>query len=342
MSRWIRFTLMSLFVLMMAVTAFAQDTINEGDTIEGEASDDITEYEIELEKGAVIEISIEADWDTYLEVYDDNGDIIASDDDGGDGTQSLLVFTAPDNETYIIRVRAFGGDTPEGDYELSVEAIQVIQLIEAGELEYGDDEEIDADEALAIEATFNASAGDVVNIITVSDNYLNTIMTLMNAQGEEIAESDNYYGDAAIRRQELEDGGTYTIRIEEVDGGVLDGDIEVEVELTEILSMDNGAVTFEIGGRDDNHFVNFTAVDDTVYELTVVLDDEPDIYDVSLHILEEDQSDLDYSDLTVSMRGGRGLTYIFEAEDDGEFVIRLEYYGDDDIDVSMSIETIEE
>lgn len=342
MSRWIRLFVMSLLLLSITPFVLAQDTISEGDTIEGEESDDITEYEIELEKGAVIEISIEANWDTYLELYDDDGNMLASDDDGGNGTLSLLVFSAPNNDNFFIRVRAFGGDTPTGDYELTVEAIQVTRLIEAGELEYGNDEDVDADDALAIEATFNGTAGDIVDIITRSDEYLSTSMTLLDEQDNEIAASENYYGDALIRRIELEETGLYTIHIEETEGGVLDGDIEIEVNLTEIITMDAGAVDFEIGDGEDVHFVNFTAVEDRVYQVTIVFDDEPTYSDVSLYVLEEGQNLQDYSDLTISMRGGRGLSYIFEAEDDGEFTIRVEYYGDDDIEVTMDIEEIEE
>lgn len=338
MSRWLRFIPMMLLILFSAIPALAQGDIEVGDTVDGEESSEPVEYDIELEEGQVIEIAIEADWDTYLELYDEQGNQVAYDDDGGDGLQSLLIYAVPESGEYSILVRSFGSDTPAGDYELSVEEIEVVDLVDGGELEYGDDEEVDADDALAVEVRFEGEEGDVIDIFTTSDNYLDTTMTLLDPQGNEVAVSDNYYGDAVLRRVELEDDGTYTIRVEGTNGGVLDGDIEFEIELTEVITLDDGEVTVEIGDNGDMTFINFTAEDDVVYTLTLELDDEPDYSDVSIYILEPGQNLTDYAEYTMRMSGGTGMAYTFEAEDDGEFTIRIEYYGDDDIEVNISIE----
>ena len=340
--KWIRFLLVGLLALTAVSTAFAQDSIGIGDSVDGEASDELTEYEIELEEGQVIEVSIEADWDTYLELYDEDGERVAFNDDGGDGLQSLMVYAVQDSGTYVIRVVSCcsSENTPEGDYELSVEEIEVVDMVDGGLLEYDDDEDVDADDALAVEARFEGEEGDVINIVTVSDDYLNTTMTLYNAQGEEIAESQNYYGDAIIQRLELEESGTFTIRIEESQGGILDGDIEIEVQLTEIITLDDGEIEFEIGDGDDVIFVNFTGEEDAVYNLTVELDDEPDFSDISFYVLEADDNPNDYSEINLRMTGGRGTSLLFETEDDTIFVIRIEYYGSDELEVILNLERV--
>ncbi|MEM9954720.1 MAG: hypothetical protein AAF846_24140 [Chloroflexota bacterium] len=341
MLKYIRLTLIATLLLAFASVAFAQDTIQVGETIEGEASDEITEYEIELEEGQAIVIEIEADWDTYLEIFDDNGSFLAGDDDGGDGFQSRLVFTADDSDTYVILVRAFGADTPEGDYELTVEEIEVEAVVDGGELEYDDDEDVELDNALAVEFTFEGAEGDTISIITFTEFYLNTEMELFDPQGDDIAESDAYYGDAILRFIDLPADGTYTIRIEGIDGTILDGELEIEVQLTEAQSLDDGSAEVEVGGNENQAFVFFTAEDDTMYELTIVTDDEPDFSELTIYVIEEGDSPDTYSEYRFGMTGGTGMSYIFESDDDGEYTVRVEYYGSDDIEVILSIEALE-
>ncbi len=55
--------------------------------------------------------------DTYLELYNSAGDLLASDDDGSDGYCSLLTHDFTQTGTYLIRVRALG--TREGAYALT-------------------------------------------------------------------------------------------------------------------------------------------------------------------------------------------------------------------------------
>lgn len=339
-SKMMRFLLVSMLVLSTSAMVFAQDSIGVGDSVDGEASDEYVEYEIELQEGQVVEFSIEADWDTYLELYNDDEVSVAYNDDGGDGLQSLLVFNVEESGTYFIRVFACcsQNNPPSGDYELSVEEIEVIDLVDGGVLEYDDDEDVDADDALAVEAIFEGSEGDVINIITVSDDYLNTTMTLFNSEGDEVATSQTYYGDAIIQRLELEASDTYTIRIVESQGAILNGDIEIEVQLTEILTLDNGEIEIEIGDGENVMFINFTGEEDVVYVLNIALDDEPEFSDFAIYVLEEDQNPNDYSNITLRMTGGRGASLLFETEDDAQYVIRVEYYGGDEIDATFSIE----
>jgi hypothetical protein len=57
-------------------------------------------------------------FDTVVAVLDSQGTILDSDDDGGEGLNSRLLFAAPSEGTYIIRARGFAGNS--GSYRLSV------------------------------------------------------------------------------------------------------------------------------------------------------------------------------------------------------------------------------
>ena len=56
--------------------------------------------------------------DPYLELRDSLGEALASDDDGGEGLNSLLRFTFPEDGTYTIAARGFGENM--GEYRLRV------------------------------------------------------------------------------------------------------------------------------------------------------------------------------------------------------------------------------
>ncbi|MBW4437382.1 MAG: PPC domain-containing protein [Pleurocapsa minor GSE-CHR-MK-17-07R] len=57
------------------------------------------------------------DFDTYIEVYNESGDFIASDDDSGGSLDSLITITLNDPGAYLVRARAFGS-SGSGDYAL--------------------------------------------------------------------------------------------------------------------------------------------------------------------------------------------------------------------------------
>ena len=85
MKQTVRILFLLLLVFGLATTAFAQEEIGVGDTVEDEADGDVVEYEIELEEGDVILIDLQSDdFDTIVRVLDEDGDELDMDDDGGD------------------------------------------------------------------------------------------------------------------------------------------------------------------------------------------------------------------------------------------------------------------
>jgi len=113
--------------------AAAAQPIAIGSTVEGQLteSDGKSEsgapadaWRFEGREGQRVRIDlISDDFDTYLELFDENRVSLATDDDGGpEGTNSRITLTLPRTGAYIVEARAFSDGT--GDYSLSVVEVQ--------------------------------------------------------------------------------------------------------------------------------------------------------------------------------------------------------------------------
>ena len=105
-----------------------QYEMSVGDVFRGtlHTPDDTDAIRIHLSAGTSYVISLEGMGsapvaDTYLRIFESNGDEIAFDDDGGVGFDSLLTFTPTVSGTYYIGASSFVGGH-RGGYEISVNA----------------------------------------------------------------------------------------------------------------------------------------------------------------------------------------------------------------------------
>lgn len=64
-----------------------------------------------------IRVNGRGDTDPRAKLIDPNGNVIAEDDDGGSGLDSLILITLPSDGTYTVRVAVFVG----GTYDISIE-----------------------------------------------------------------------------------------------------------------------------------------------------------------------------------------------------------------------------
>lgn len=95
-------------------------------------------FRIELRKDQTISVSLEGSGatpvgDTYLRLYDSNGTLIAENDDGGTGLNSLLRFTANSAGTYYIEADSWNGGSL-GEYTLAVTEAQPLQVFSLDEI----------------------------------------------------------------------------------------------------------------------------------------------------------------------------------------------------------------
>ena len=100
-------------------------TINVGDSFNGTVtSGDQDWVRVTLEAGTTYNIALTANTsglDTYLRVHNSSGTQIAFNDDGGDGLNSFLSFTATTGGTYYLNAGSYNG-LSTGNYTLSITA----------------------------------------------------------------------------------------------------------------------------------------------------------------------------------------------------------------------------
>lgn len=326
-----------VLVLGLAASAFAQDSIQVGDTVEGSEDNDAVQYELELAEDQTVAITLESeDFDTYLEIYDENENLLDWNDDyEGSRSVSYLVFTADDDMTLIISVRSFGADGPEGDYELTVEEIEVTDEVDLGTLAYGDSVEVEPNGAREISFTFEAAAGDVVTIDVVSSDYEDSRMVLEDPDGDTLMEDDDSGSgtNPAIRRLELEDAGTYTVTITGYSDSALFSELEVSLEQSSVLLLNDGAQTITLDDEITTDAMVLDVEEDQSYIITVTFDDDIDS-SLYLRMVEED---LGYPRTTVTIAGTSAFTFIFTAQDDGRVQVQLELWSYQE-EVEMTVE----
>ena len=196
--------------------------------------------------------------DTYLELYDSDGNLLTSDDDGGlDHLDSRITcYTLPTTDTYQIVVRDY--NDAGGDYLISVVCGECGGEVEEEEEEEEEQEEQEEQpETLTISCgeskegivssgerdlwTFQAYAGDYVHIYLEesggdfsSDPYLE-----LYGPDEMRLDSDNNSGlmkDALIHSYHIFESGTYTILARDANGNDLTYDLSLVCVEQEVMS----------------------------------------------------------------------------------------------------------
>lgn len=257
-------------VLTFAVTTtHAQDSLECGDEIEDEVDGDPVTYEIEVDEGDFITILLSSDdFDTVVEVYED-GDLMDSNDDGGEGLNSRI--TIVEEGDYEVVVTGIGG-APEGDYEL--------QVLCAGDCEVYE-EELDDD---SMDFEFEAEEGNTVLLSVTSDDF-DTYLTLLDEDEDEIAsDDDGGPGLNSLVIEKISDDGDYIAQVSSYSGEDGDftlvicedaGDIDTsdDTDLTdyEILECDS-STDGEITDGFPVIFFLFNAEDDEEVTITLSAD----------------------------------------------------------------------
>ena len=107
------------FTLSVREYEYPKATITVGETVSA-TSETYVAYSLTLDEGQTVKIDLQAvEWDAYLRIFG-NGELLASDDDSGGGTNSLLTFTAPSSGDFVIRVSSYASAIAKGAFTLSV------------------------------------------------------------------------------------------------------------------------------------------------------------------------------------------------------------------------------
>jgi hypothetical protein len=312
-----------------------------GDSITEDASGNV-EYTISLEEGQSISIGVTSDdFDTYLDVLDSDGEIVASDDDGGEGFNSLLAFTAPDSDVYTLLIRSFAGDA-DGTFTLTVEEGTGGSgggTADGGTIEYGQTIEVDPAGATSSIFTFEGEEGDVIDLYAVSQGSEDSRLYLYGPDGVEVAQDDDGGGSSNpyIRRFVLPESGTYQIDLQGFGEAALNEPLDLTLEQTELIEITADGVTISLGTTISTEVLAFEATDDTAYLLSVETseDMESSMY---IDLLHEDE---DYSATRFSASGASSFAAVFNADDTGTVRVTVQYYGfSGDTDFTISVEPL--
>lgn len=191
--------------------------------IEGEIEEGSHLYTFEGEEGQEISIMVDAgegsELDPYVALFSPSGVLVASDDDSGEGSNSLIrEATLPESGTYSIVISAY---SREGAFILTLGA--ALEPVSAGAVAY--DAPVQGELVGNQEQawTFDAQPGDVVTIAVNSAEDatgLDVRVALVDPDGTELTSDDDSGGDsnALIEGYPLVRAGTYTLVVSAFSG----------------------------------------------------------------------------------------------------------------------------
>jgi hypothetical protein len=332
MKRVMAFSGLVLLLLVMVAGVFAQDSIEVGDTVEGTLSESNEEYSLTLSAGDTLVIALDSeDFDAYLEVYDSSGNMVAYNDDGGQGTNARLLFVAAEDDTYTINVRSYFG-MGTGVYVLSVSPAEITPLTYNKPLRV----ELDGGDMLLF--VFSGEEGDVINIIADSGNELDTHLTLKDPSDFQIAYNDDSSGvDPALLRVLLRESGNYILELGTYGGRELQGVVTLLIEETELLTLDDGPQVITFDDELSTEVLGVTVDADVPYRLTVTSQGTEISLWVEVRQGERYISSLSFSSVTEA-------SFVLTFADSGLTMITLNdssFFWDEASVIEVSLEAVE-
>ncbi len=212
-----------------------------GETVEGELTrrQGTLEYTFEGEAGQVITISQQSDdFDSFVRLLGPDGEELTSDDDGGDGFDSLIsAYALPENGTYTISAESLGG-SGSGRFELTLDTVELESIA------FGDT--IDgrlSREGERLLYSFEGQAGDVV-IVSLSSEDFDTYLSLNQPNGTfPLAENDDTNGtNSLIGPITLPVDGLYQIEVRAYSDAAV-GDFQLNLSRPEVVDLESGQET---------------------------------------------------------------------------------------------------
>jgi len=336
-----------LLILLLSFSAFAvqaQDDVPEGDpiaygdTITDELTSDAPEayFTFEGRAGDAVDISLSADFDTYMFLFDSNGLEIETDDDSGEGLNSrMIAFELPADGSYTIRATSFSyrnqdNDDPRtGDYTLSLNIINMITVEMNSTISATFD-----DETQTLYFAFEGAEGDVVDFIVNSGNALDTRMVVLTPFGYEQASSDDAPGsvDPALFEERLNGDGTYIVIIEAQNpNATLNGEITVTIGMAELASLNDGAIAVSLDSDDDTQIMIFDASRGEIIRVVVDVVSRSDFASPNIELIQNEES-------IATVSGTRGVDYlVFDVliTFDGPVTLSVQSYSDYEAEISI-------
>lgn len=173
-------------------------------------------YTVQGQAGERWEVRMNSEeFDTYLVLQNDQGELIAENDDGDD-RNSILSTVLPQSGTYTILATAYG-DGATGNYTLTAEQVDLQEkplLNTTGQLDSQSETIMSRYFRQGEAYTFSGQAGQSV-LITLDSNDFDTYLILQNDRGETLAEDDDSgeEGSNSALRFTLPETGVYRVLV---------------------------------------------------------------------------------------------------------------------------------
>jgi hypothetical protein len=266
-----------------------------------------------------------AQFDTYLVILDGQGAELATNDDGGDGTNSRLVFTATVADNYTIRVGSCCVNPPNGSFTLSVTESQVVGEAQGGELTYGSSFTFEPNGAVTSVFYFTGRAGDVINLTVNSDTGEDTRMFVYGPGGSEVASDDDSGAGSspALRRFELPETGSYTVEIQGYAESAVFDPFMITLERTELLLLNNGPVTLSLNQDIQSDSIAFDVEAGQQFIVTITASERSD---ASMYIAIQEEADF-YARTSLTLSNIQVVSFLYTVDATGRADISVDYYA---------------
>lgn len=230
----------------------AYDETVEGTVISNSAS----MWQFKAEEGDVVNIVVIPDenLDAIVDVLDESGSSILEDGAVDDSfSQEEISGLELADGSYTISVTGFGGSS--GDFQLSLStkaAATKAETIQPGDVLLGS-----MDKSQAALYNFTGLAGETLTFVVTPDGELDVVLTLLDAEGNELESLDGSFGEEILEFTPEADGeyvlavssydesaGTFTISLE-IESGTSSNTTDIstlEIIPNDVLLTDEGSV----------------------------------------------------------------------------------------------------
>ncbi len=223
-----------------------------GQPVEGTLDDssDSIEYTFFAEEGQPLTISAESEiLDVYISVLDEDGNVLAYDDDSGDYLNALItVFSPPADGVYTLLVQTYTDES--SNFEVTLREAEVESL------SYGEGVVGTIDPENMTSYVFEGDAGDVIaiNLTAPYDSYV----SLRYPDGFQLTSSSIYDRSTILGPLELTTSGTYVVVVLNYDAVTNSGEYTLTLDQVETAELDYGdSLDLEFNPEQSVYYVQF-------------------------------------------------------------------------------------
>ncbi len=296
----------------------------EGELSESEPS---TLFRFRGESGDLIAVTVTADnFSPYVIVTGPDGYQFAYSDYYNTGRVAVVGPTSLyQTGDYTVNVSTSSGISASGNFTL------VVERIELTEIEFDEETEVELSGGLPAYFSFEANAGELINISVDSNNSIDTRIDVLDPSSYNIySDDDSGAGfDPEVNRLVISTTGTYTVVLRPfADSG--EGAVTMTVSRAEVPSLDDGPQVLELGEKQQRGVVTFEAEAGEEYTISF-----SDMGGAQPYITISQDG---FTITTISSGPVNGLSVTITATSDGPVQIQVEDYSYSNVSMTIELE----